>query len=162
MNSTTPSTQAEISHALEEVFRDFVRAVSTPTATPGLELVDRALTLNQLRYSLVGADASADLSAAFEGAVERVTAHEPQGRVMEAQLDVGRMGMRHIIELASDEPMAEDRTAESEMNLRGAVRWLGGVLRRAESDGQQPPRRADQKTAAELDGNRSSPGSSRL
>lgn len=151
MNATTPATQ-EISHALEEVFRDFVRASSSPITSPEIELVDRTLTLNQLRYSLVVADASADLSAAFEGAVERLTAHEPQSRVMEAQLDVGRMGMRHLIELASDEPMAEARTAESETNLRGAVRWLEGARRRAESGGQQPPPSADEKVAAELEG----------
>ena len=152
MKPTTPSAQAEISACLEDIFRDFVRAVSSPITSPEIELVDRALTLNQLRDSLVVADASADLSAAFEGAIERLTAHEPQNRVMEAQLDVGRMGMRHMIELASDEPMAEDRTAESETNLRGAVRWLGGVQRRAESDRQQPPPTADQKAAAEHEG----------
>ena len=106
MKLTTPATQ-EVSHALEEVFRDFVRAVSSPITVPEIELVDRALTLKHLRDSLAVANASADLSAAFEGAVERLTAHEPQSRVMEAQLDVGRMGMRHMIELASDEPLAD-------------------------------------------------------
>ena len=150
MNPSTPSTQAEISHALEEVLRDFVRAASWTVTNPE-ELVDRALTLNQLRYSLAGADASADLSAAFEGAVEKLTAHEPESEVMEAQLDVGRMAMRHMIELASDEPMRESRTAESETNLDGAVRWLRSVWPR-EASRQQPPLRADQKAAAELEG----------
>ena len=150
MNATTPTTQ-EISHALVELFRDFVRAASSPTTSPERE-VDRALTLNQLRYTLAAADASADLPAALEGAIERLTAHEPQSEVMEAQLDVGRMGMRHMIELASDEPLRETRTAESEVNVDSAVRWLRGAWLRREASRQQPPLSADQKDAVELEG----------
>ena len=152
MKPTTPSAQAEISRALEEVFRDFIRAVSSPITSPEIKLYSWTSHLHQLRNCLVNAEPEVDLAAAFEAAVQSTTTHEPQGDEIEAQLDVGRMGMRHIIELASGESLAKSRTAESETDLRGAVQWLGGVQRRAESGRQQPPLRVDQKTAVELEG----------
>ena len=127
MNSTTPAAQAEISYALEEVFRDFVRAVSTPTTTAEVKLYSWASHLHQLRHCLVNAQEGADLAAAFETALLRTTTHEPQSDEMEAQLDVGRMGIRHLIELASGESLAKSRTAGSETRLRGAVQWLDKV-----------------------------------
>ena len=127
MNSTTPATQAEISLCLQAVFQDFVRAVSSPITSPEVKLYSWASHLHQLRECLVNAQEGADLAAAFETALLRTTTHEPQSDEMEAQLDVGRMGIGHLVELASGEPLAKSRTAGSETRLRGAVQWLDKV-----------------------------------
>ena len=124
MEPTTPSTQADISACLEEIFRDFVRAVSTPITSPEVKLYSWADNLNRLRICFLNTEGKVDLGAAFEIALQRSTTHEPQSEVIEAQLDVGRMGVRHLIELASGEPLAKLRTAASETDLRGAVEWL--------------------------------------
>ena len=141
MNSTTPATQAKISLCLEAVFQDYVRAVSSPITTPEVKLYSWTSHLHQLRNCLVNAEPEVDLAAAFEAAVQSTTTHEPQGDEIEAQLDVGRMGIRHLIELASGEPLAKSRTAESETNLRGALQWLDQV--RASSTPISKPNPAD-------------------
>ena len=143
MNPTTPFTQAEISLCLQAVFQDYVRAVSSPITSPGLKLHSWVSNLHQLRNCLEEVEPEVDLAAAFEAAVQRTTAHEPQSEVMEAQLDVGRMGIRHLIELASGDAMAKSRTAGSETNLRGAQRGLDEV--RASSTPISKPDPADPK-----------------
>lgn len=127
MKPTTPATQAEISACLEDIFRDFVRTVSSPIISPETKLYSWANDLHRLRKCFLDAEERVDLGAAFETALQRTTAHEPQSEVIEAQLDVGRMGIRHLIELASGESLAKSRTAGSETRLRGAVQWLDKV-----------------------------------
>ena len=143
MNPTTPYTQAEISACLAEIFRDFVRVVSSPITSPEIKLYSWADNLHQLRKCFLNAEAEVDLAAAFEAAVQSTTTHEPQGDEIEAQLDVGRMGIRHLIELASGDAMAKSRTAASETNLRGALQWLDQV--RASSTPIGKPDAADPK-----------------
>ena len=53
--------------------------------------------------------------------------HKPQSELIEAQLDVGLMGMRHLVELSEARSMAKSRTAASETNLRAALGWLDKV-----------------------------------
>ena len=141
MKPTTPSTQADISACLEDIFRDFVRAVSSPIISPETKIYSWADNLNRLRTCFLNPEGKVNLGAAFEAALQRTTAHEPQCEVIEAQLDVGRMGIRYLIELASGEPLAKLRTAESETDLRGAVQWLDQV--RASSTPISMPARAD-------------------
>ena len=127
MNTTAPSVQADISEALVNLFRGFVRAAtSSITPTEGLVL-SWVSDIHHLRQCLDRLEAGVNLGAAFKAAVNALTNHKPQSRQIEAQLDLGLMGVRHLIELASTEPMAKSRTATSERNLRGAVAWLDTV-----------------------------------
>ena len=127
MNTTAPSVQADISQALVNLFRGFVRAATSSIApTEGLVL-SWVSDIHHLRHCLDRLEAGVNLGAAFQAAVNALTNHKPQSRQIEAQLDLGLMGVRHLIELASTEPMAKSRTATSERNLRGAQAWLDTV-----------------------------------
>jgi len=127
MTDTAASIQAEVTQALQALFRNFVLAATTPTTPAEMLVLSWVQDIKQLYECLRHPEASVDLSAAFMSAVERTTAHEPQSELIEAQLDVGRMGMRHLVALSSGDSMAKSRTADSETNLREAVAWLDKV-----------------------------------
>ena len=127
MNDTLPSTQADISQALEHLFRELIRVATTSTPRPRDYRMLWTEQLQDLRAILVGAEPGADLGAAFQSAVTKLLTYEPQSALIEAQIDMGRFGMRHLIELASSEPVAKSRLTSSEMELRGALAWLDTV-----------------------------------
>ena len=127
MNDTATYTQADVSKALELVFRDVINAATSSTPRTQYQRLFSVQNLQDLEECLVGAAPGVNLAAAFMSAVERLITHEPQSDLIEAQLDLGLMAIRHLAELSEGKSMEKYRTAASETNLRKALAWLDKV-----------------------------------
>jgi len=142
-------TSSDVGHALEAVFRRLVRIFASDNSPPDTTEIVSAVQL--LRLAFEKTDPESSLEPSLQEALQRLTDRPCQNEELEAQFRFGRAAMRYMIELVA--PDASDGSLlVADLDLRNNLLGLKESQRRAEARRQPPPLRADQKAAAELEG----------
>ena len=123
--------QNDITKAFEMLFRGLIRAVTT--GLPELAIFGLRLDFNMVETYVANAEPGVSVDSAFKVALQRLTHHKPQSELIEAQLELARCGMRHMMELSSTERFAKAGRARTEEDLYAALVRLDAVRNPATS-----------------------------
>jgi hypothetical protein len=118
-------SQDDLAQAVEALFRSLIRAVTTGNRE--LAILQIRYDFNLLETSLENAEPGVRLDLAFEVAVDRLTHYKPQSQLIEAQLDLARSGMLHMLELSSTQGLGKAGRALTEYHLYHALARLDAV-----------------------------------
>lgn len=100
MNDPT-AVNNDVGHALEAVFRSFVRIFASDSYPPDTTEIVSAVQL--LRLAFEKTDPESSLEPSLQEALQRLTDRPCQNEELEAQFRFGRAAMRYMIELAAPE-----------------------------------------------------------
>jgi hypothetical protein len=126
MTDETPLySQDDLNQAVESLFRSLIRAVTSENRE--LAILQIRFDFNLLQTSLANAEAGVRLDLAFEVAVDRLTHYNPQSELIEAHLDLARIGMLHMLELSSNRGLVKAGRAMTESQLYHALARLDTV-----------------------------------